>query len=137
MTVKYAIDHRPFKDRIIWGLGYKENVALTLSYDKGLCKGDFGSLMQTHTFEIATDIKGTFLRRNTDIDALNSWSDHYRAGKIPFLVVRESTRQIAIYKQRIEIGKGQADYAESSGKRDLGLTNQYPMSDNLGYLTGE
>ena len=123
MTVKYVIDRRSFKDRIIWGLGYKEDVALTLSYGKGLCVKDFGSLMQTHTFEISTTPDGTFLERNQDIDHLNTWSDHYRASKVPFLVVRESTRQIAIYKQRIELNKAQTDYAESSGKRELGLTN--------------
>lgn len=113
MTIKYDIDRRPFKDRIIWGLGYKEDVALTLSHGKGLCKGDFGALMQTHTFEIGTDLKGTFLRRNTDIDHLNTWSDDYRASRIPFLVVRESTRQIAIYKQREVHHVGQTDYKKN------------------------
>ncbi len=113
MTLKYAIDRRPFKDRIIWGLGYKEDVALTLSYGKGLCKGDFGSLMQNHAFEIATDIKGTFLRRNTEINDLNTWSDHYRAGQVPFLVVRESTRQIAIYMERKVHHPHQTDYKKN------------------------
>ncbi len=113
MTLKYAIDRRPFKDRIIWGLGYKEDVALTLSYGKGLCKGDFGSLMQTHAFEIFTTQDGTFLKKTQDIAHLNSWSDDYRASKVPFLVVRETTRQIAIYMERKVLHIGQTNYKKN------------------------
>ena len=77
--------------------------------------------MQTQTFEISTAPNGTFLEKNQDIADLNTWSDHYRASQVPFLVVREITTQIAIYKQRMDFSKNQINYTESSGAGDLGL----------------
>lgn len=107
MTIKRIKDTRPFADRILWGLGYKEDEALALSEGKARCVEDCGQLMQNHTFGIATDVTGTFLQNNSDINCLNTWSDHYRASKIPFLIVRESTTVLGLYKQREIFQAGQ------------------------------
>ena len=114
MSIKYNPDLRPFTERIIWGLGYKEQEALKLGSDEKQGVEDYGSLMPIQGFLIHTNSKGEFLYKNTDIKRLNTWSDHYRQSTIelhndkiracdgvPFLVARRSSEEIAIYKKRI------------------------------------
>ena len=101
MTVRLVIDKRPFSERVVRGLGYKELEAFKLlSVDKQ-CVDDFGGLMPIQTFNILSNVNGTFMSRCNDVDYLQAWSDHYKACNCPFLVVRENNIQIAIYKQRV------------------------------------
>ncbi len=101
MTPRLKLDNRPFKDRVIYGMGYKEPEALELSKDVTQCAMDVGALMQIQAFNILSTESGRFISRCNDIDYLNTWIDHYRSCKCPFLVVRENNIQIAIYKRRV------------------------------------
>ena len=100
-TNPYKIDDRPFKKRIIHGLGYREKDAIKLLSEPKECTTDYGALMPIQGFTINTTLDGTFKYRNADIECLNTWSDHYRSCNVPFLVVRTNSEQVKIYKRRV------------------------------------
>lgn len=110
MGIKGEIDTRPFLDRIIPRLSFRRVQAFEMAEGKRQCVGDIGSLMQVQAFNIATARYGGFVANNVDIKCLNTWSDHYKACRCPFLVVRESNRQIAIYKRREAVDPKQTQW---------------------------
>jgi len=117
MSRKYEVDLRPFADRIIHGLGYKETEAIKLVSGVKQLTEDYGSLMPIQGFIIPTDTTGTVLFRSIDVKHLNTWSDHYKACQVPFVVVRESSEQIVIYKKRVAKESRQAIWIK--GQKEL------------------
>ena len=96
MTIELVIDTRPFTDRIIKSLGYKKKEAMEYIQGEKKCTEDIGALMAIQSFLIVSNLRGRFLSRSVDISRLENWSDHYRSGGVPFLVVRESNMRLQI-----------------------------------------
>ncbi len=119
MTIEYIVDERPFEDRVIHGLGYREYDALACITDPARCDEDFGSLMQTHSFFIVTDKNGKFLqktRKSKEKLFFYNWCEHFKSSKHPFLVVRMNSCVIALYAKRYRIQK---NTAWASKKRNM------------------
>ena len=110
MALKLKIDIRPFRDRIIYGLGYREGKALTMTEDIRHCVGDEGALMPIQGFCITTVESGRFTSRCNDLKRLDTWSDHYKACNAPFLVLRISNMEVVIYKERMVLESGQVQW---------------------------